>query len=99
MVGRFGLIVSKLRVLACVLLAAASAAICVCQIGCLPKIRHFPCLSCLKMPAAAEPRDSVFAKAEPALRYHMDEADEAGVSAETQKKIYEQGIEIGRAHV
>ena len=37
------------------------------------------------MPAAAEPRDSVFAKAEPALRYHMDEA---GVSAETQKKIY-----------
>ena len=40
------------------------------------------------MPAAAEPRDSVFAKAEPALRYHMDEA---GVSAETQKKIYEQG--------
>ena len=44
------------------------------------------------MPAAAEPRDSVFAKAEPALRYHMDEADEAGVSAETQKKIYEQGI-------
>ena len=44
------------------------------------------------MPAAAEPRDSVFAKAEPALRYHMDEADEAGVSAETQKKIYKQGI-------
>ena len=89
LVGRFGLIVSKFRVLACVLMTTASAAILFASLGTVLAIRHFPLLVLLDMPAAAEPMDSIFAKAEPALRYHMDEA---GVSAETQKKIYEQGI-------
>ena len=84
LVGRFRLIVSKFRVLACVLMTTASAAILFASLGTVLAIRHFPLLVLLDMPAAAEPMDSIFAKAEPALRYHMDEA---GVSAETQKKI------------
>ena len=70
-------------------MTTASAAILFASLGTVLAIRHFPLLVLLDMPAAAEPMDSIFAKAEPALRYHMDEA---GVSAETQKKIYEQGI-------
>lgn len=38
---------------------------------------------------AAASLEIILKKVEPALRYHMDEA---GVSAETQKKVYEQGI-------
>eukprot|EP00435_Cladocopium_sp_Y103_P051417 s2055_g16.t1 len=47
------------------------------------------CAFCLHMAAEAGTLESILKKAEPALRYHMDEA---GVSAETQKKVYEQGI-------
>lgn len=69
LVGRFGLIVSKFKVLACVLMTTASAAILFASLGTVLAIRHFPLLVLLDMPAAAEPMDSIFAKAEPALRY------------------------------